>query len=94
MSGVAELDSWALEEDDEDDIDSSGDKNAGPVDAYPQHFTTTIGEYLLSLPHLLEPLMGGAAQGDDSFLAPEWAFKIANGAAHLCANTLLKVWGL
>eukprot|EP01018_Ginkgo_biloba_P014591 Gb_05711 [translate_table: standard] len=67
--------------------------------AYPQPYVTSIGEYLLTLPQQLEPLvLGGGTTGLNSnadatadeaqFFATEWMFKVAEGATALYIEQL------
>lgn len=49
--------------------------------AYPQSYVTSVGEYLLTLPQQLEPLMEGISSDDANadeaqFFATEWMFKV------------------
>ncbi|KAL2633454.1 hypothetical protein R1flu_004933 [Riccia fluitans] len=88
LAEVSRLPVWCAEEED----------NAFDLpnfSAYPLHYVTSIGEYLFTLPQQLEPVAGGAggsgivADGGEEnvdeaqFLATEWMFKVAEGAAAL-----------
>ncbi|PIA39299.1 hypothetical protein AQUCO_02600031v1 [Aquilegia coerulea] len=60
---------------------------------YPQSYVTSVGEYLLTLPQQFEPLAEGISGGDSNtdeaqFLATEWMFKVAEGAAVLYTEQL------
>lgn len=49
--------------------------------AYPQNYVTSVGEYLLTLPQQLEPLVDGISGSDANadeaqFFATEWMFKV------------------
>ncbi|RAL51362.1 unnamed protein product [Cuscuta campestris] len=62
--------------------------------AYPQSYVTNVGEYLLTLPQQLEPLVDGisnsdATNADDAqYFATEWMFKVAEGATSLYVEQL------
>ncbi|MCI29731.1 conserved oligomeric Golgi complex subunit 7-like, partial [Trifolium medium] len=49
------------------------------LNAYPQSYVTSVGEYLLTLPQQLEPLAEGIssseANDEAQFFATEWMFK-------------------
>lgn len=50
--------------------------------AYPQNYVTSVGEYLLTLPQQLEPLVDGISGSDANadeaqFFATEWMFKVS-----------------
>lgn len=73
--------------------------------AYPQPYVTSIGEYLLTLPQQLEPLVLGAgttgsntnaeANTDEAqFFATEWMFKVAEGATALYIEQLRGIQSL
>ncbi|KAJ7562275.1 hypothetical protein O6H91_03G062100 [Diphasiastrum complanatum] len=63
--------------------------------AYPLSYVTAIGEYLLTLPQQLEPLVAGGTGGptvtengvdnadEAQYFATEWMFKVAEGATAL-----------
>ncbi|KAI5075080.1 hypothetical protein GOP47_0009156 [Adiantum capillus-veneris] len=68
--------------------------------AYASPHVTSMGEYLLTLPQQLEPIMiGGGGSGqtsdiagdsinDSQFFATEWMFKVAEGATSLYTDQL------
>ncbi|XP_020112977.1 conserved oligomeric Golgi complex subunit 7 [Ananas comosus] len=61
--------------------------------AYPQAYVTSVGEYLLTLPQQLEPLVEGisgseAGNEEAQFFATEWMFKVAEGATALFTEQL------
>lgn len=61
--------------------------------AYPQNYVTSVGEYLLTLPQQLEPLVDGISSSDanadeSQFFATEWMFKVAEGATALYMEQL------
>ncbi|XP_072995100.1 conserved oligomeric Golgi complex subunit 7 [Typha latifolia] len=61
--------------------------------AYPQTYVTSVGEYLLTLPQQLEPLVEGISGNETSneeaqFFATEWMFKVAEGATALFMEQL------
>lgn len=61
--------------------------------AYPQSYVTSVGEYLLTLPQQLEPLVEGFSNSDANadeaqFFATEWMFKVAEGATALYMEQL------
>jgi hypothetical protein len=67
--------------------------NLPSFSAYPQSYVTSVGEYLLTLPQQLEPLVGGISPNDDNvddaqFFATEWMFKVAEGATALYMEQL------
>lgn len=58
--------------------------------AYPQAYVTSVGEYLLTLPQQLEPLVEGisgseAGNEEAQFFATEWMFKVTH--THTQTNT-------
>ncbi|KAL3694263.1 hypothetical protein R1sor_007914 [Riccia sorocarpa] len=88
LADLSRLPVWSAEEED----------NAFDLpnfSAYPLPYVTSIGEYLFTLPQQLEPVAGGVggsgigADGgeenvdESQFLATEWMFKVAEGAAAL-----------
>eukprot|EP00250_Pteridium_aquilinum_P011176 c19884_g1_i1 orf=304-2817(-) len=61
--------------------------------AYASPHVTSMGEYLLTLPQQLEPVMMGGGTGEDNvddtqFFATEWMFKVAEGATSLYIDQL------
>eukprot|EP00899_Mesostigma_viride_P002758 jgi/Mesvir1/12483/Mv10242-RA.1 len=70
---------------------------------YPLPYITSVGEYLLMLPQQLEQLTihlegsggmqagGGGGEGEESYLASEWMFRVAEGAVSLYATELLSI---
>lgn len=61
--------------------------------AYPQSYITSVGEYLLTLPQQLEPLIEGISNDDANadeaqFFATEWMFKVAEGATAIYMEQL------
>lgn len=50
--------------------------------SYPQAYVTSVGEYLLTLPQQLEPLVEGFSNNESSneeaqFFSTEWMFKVS-----------------
>ncbi|XP_021769234.1 conserved oligomeric Golgi complex subunit 7-like [Chenopodium quinoa] len=86
LSDVSRMPIWA----------SAEETSAFPLpsfSSYPQSYITSIGEYLLTLPQQLEPLVEGIssddANADDAqFFATEWMFKVAEGAAAIYIEQL------
>lgn len=61
--------------------------------AYPQSYVTGVGEYLLTLPQQLEPLVENVSNSDPNadeaqYFATEWMFKVAEGATALYMEQL------
>lgn len=61
--------------------------------AYPQSYVTGVGEYLLTLPQQLEPLVENISNSDPNadeaqYFATEWMFKVAEGATALYMEQL------
>lgn len=90
---VAQMTVWGAEE----------EENAFDLpnfSAYASPYITSIGEYLLTLPQQLEPvMMGGGGSGlitdttdenteETQFFATEWMFKVAEGATSLYIEQL------
>lgn len=93
LIGVAQMNAWGAEE----------EENAFDLpsfSSYASPYITSIGEYLLTLPQQLEPvMMGGGGSGlmADSLdenaeaaqvFATEWMFKVAEGATSLYVEQL------
>lgn len=74
LSNVSHMPIWA----------SAEETSAFPLpsfSAYPQSYVTSVGEYLLTLPQQLEPLIEGIASDDANadeaqIFATEWMFKV------------------
>ncbi|KAJ8541644.1 hypothetical protein K7X08_002460 [Anisodus acutangulus] len=61
--------------------------------SYPQSYVTGVGEYLLTLPQQLEPLVENISNSDPNadeaqYFATEWMFKVAEGATALYMEQL------
>lgn len=61
--------------------------------SYPQSYVTGVGEYLLTLPQQLEPLVENISKSDPNaddaqYFATEWMFKVAEGAIALYMEQL------
>ncbi|CAN4093510.1 unnamed protein product [Withania somnifera] len=61
--------------------------------SYPQSYVTGVGEYLLTLPQQLEPLVENISNIDPNadeaqYFATEWMFKVAEGATALYMEQL------
>ncbi|XP_057524780.1 conserved oligomeric Golgi complex subunit 7 isoform X1 [Amaranthus tricolor] len=86
LSNVSRMPIWA----------SAEETSAFPLpsfSAYPQSYVTSVGEYLLTLPQQLEPLIEGIASDDANtdeaqIFATEWMFKVAEGATAIYMEQL------
>ncbi|CAG9465299.1 unnamed protein product [Pedinophyceae sp. YPF-701] len=93
VSGVAALPCWT------EDTRTAGSAPTPSFSAYPQLFATTVGEHLMALPALLEPLAEGAddadaANGDDApqdFDAERWLDALGSSAADVVIQALAGV---
>ncbi|XP_060189876.1 conserved oligomeric Golgi complex subunit 7 [Lycium barbarum] len=61
--------------------------------SYPESYVTGVGEYLLTLPQQLEPLVENISNSDPNadeaqYFATEWMFKVAEGATALYMEQL------
>uniref|UniRef100_A0A2P2KE02 Conserved oligomeric Golgi complex subunit 7 n=1 Tax=Rhizophora mucronata TaxID=61149 RepID=A0A2P2KE02_RHIMU len=86
LSDVSRLPIWSS-------VEEQGGLPLPTFSAYPQSYVTSIGEYLLTLPQQLEPLVEGISNSDGSNeeaqdFAAEWMFKVAEGATALYLEQL------